>query len=448
MSKAAGYFFGKIPTLSTIVWSAEKVKGWKWGDNRYLETVMQRFIVLNQKNFQYLGLEAVVIEHDNKPALQITTSQYIGAIPIISPKNGKPCGDLVVAGRFGENAGEIISLLDDAIRPEYSGEFQLTLDSQMTPPIFMECCKYIEAYQDAVRYKWRKFDNVLRIESKPSSSTLWAEYAVRTAKNPSEFLTFKNKSNILSTSHSEWNQLNYVLQLAIAELESVRVPMRTRAVYAERISRLKNKLRNEVVEYTTSVKQRMSDPLVIKNLKSIANLILQNKSYERLAWRMNYSEFFERYVQYIMDRVAKKKGVRSSSNLHFKISTTNRPSWGLSYLEPDLVLYQENKQIMVDAKYKSHLFNWENESEELKDTFRHDLHQILAYSSFSTNMDKEVILVYPYTDFTARKMRITNPITHIENTIYLVGIPIDRNRISETEEGFGRIILFNDQDTL
>ncbi len=444
MSKASGYFFGKIPTLSTIVWPAEKVKGWKWGDNRYLETAMQRFIVLNQKNFQYLGLEAVIIEHDYRPAIQISTSQYIGAIPIISPKNGKPCGDLVVTGRFGENAGEIMSLLDDTIRPEYSSEYQLTLDSQMTPPIFMECCKYIDTYQEAVRYKWRKFDNVLKVESQPSGSTLWTEYAIRTAKNPSEFSTFKNKSNILSTSHSEWNQLNYVLQLAIAELESVRVPMRARAVYAERISRLKNRLRNEVVEYTTSVKQRMSDPLVIKNLKNIANLILQNKSYERLAWRMNYTEFFERYVQYIMDEVAKKKGVRSSSNQHFKISTYNRPAWGLSYLEPDLVLHQESKQIMVDAKYKSHMFNWDHGTEDLKDTFRHDLHQILAYCSFSTNTDKEALLVYPYTDFTARLLKIKNPYTHVENSVYLVGIPIDRKRIPEIEEELGKIILFGD----
>lgn len=441
MSNSAGYFFGKIPTLSTVIWSAEKVKTWKWGDNRYLETVMQRFVVLNQKNFRYLGLEAVVTEYANRPAIQISTSQYVGAIPIISPKNGKPCGDLVVTGRFGENVGEIISLLDDTIRPEYSSDLKLTLDTQMTPPIFLECCKYIDAYQEAVRYKWRKFDNVLRIESKPSGSTLWSEYAIRTSKNPLEFATYKNKSNILSTNHSEWNQLNYVLQLAIAELESVRVPMRTRAVYAERIGRLKAQLRNNVVEYTTSIRQRMSDPLVIKKLKSIANLILRHQSHEQLAWRMNYSEFFERYVQHIMSNVAKKKGTCAKTNPHFQVRTTYHPAWGLSYIEPDLVLEFENKQVMVDAKYKSHIFNWENGSDELKETFRHDLHQILAYCSFSSNTNKIAILVYPYTDVMTRKMYISNPITHIENIVYLLGIPIDRNRISEIEEQISKIII-------
>ena len=61
MSKA-GYSFGKLPTLSTVIWSAEKVKSWKWGDNRHLESIMQRFVVLNQKNLSYLGITASVIE--------------------------------------------------------------------------------------------------------------------------------------------------------------------------------------------------------------------------------------------------------------------------------------------------------------------------------------------------------------------------------------------------
>jgi hypothetical protein len=441
MSKA-GYSFGKLPTLSTVIWSAEKVKSWKWGDNRHLESIMQRFVVLNQKNLSYLGITASVIEREGRPAIQLCTSKYIGAIPIITPATGKPCGDLIVTGRFGENAGELITFLDDSIRPEYSGEFMLTQDSQMTPPIFIECCKYLGAYIEADRFKWRKFNNVVKVESKPSGSTLWGEYAQRVAKNPLDVGRFKNKSNILSTNHTEWNQLNYVLSLAINELESTRVPIRTRVAYSDRISQLKRKLQSVTSEYTTVVREHMSDPVVIKRLKQLANQILQNKSHEKLAWRMDYAEFFERYVQYIMEQVAKKKGVRSINNPHYGISVNRRPAWGLSYLEPDVVLHHDAKQIVIDAKYKSHLFNWEDQSDELKDTFRHDLHQILAYCSFSTGDNKEALIVYPYTDFTIRRMRVSNPLTHIENIVCLVGIPIDRNKIHEVEDEFSKIIKF------
>lgn len=437
----AGKSFGKLPTLSTIVWSADKFKSWKW-TAQSMVSVMQRFVVLNQKNLSYLGITASVIEQDNRPAIKLCTSRYIGAIPIYSPTNGKTCGDLIVVGRFGENAGELITFLDDSILPEYSDKFLLTQDTQMTPPIFIECCNYLDAYIDADRFKWRKFNNVLKVESKPSGSTLWDEYALRVAQNPLDAGRYKNKCNILSTNHSEWNQLNYVLSLAITELESTRVPIRTRVVYSDRISRLKRKLQSVTLEYTKAVREHMSDPVVIKRLKQLANQILKNKSYEKLAWRMDYAEFFERYVQYILEQVAKKKGARNLNNPHYGISAKRHPSWGLSYLEPDVILYHEAKQIVVDAKYKSHIFNWENQSDELKDTFRHDLHQILAYCSFSTGANKEAMIVYPYVDFTIRSLKVSNPLTRIENTVSLVGVPIDRNKIHEVEDEFSKIINF------
>ena len=445
MSKSGGLV--KIATLSTVILPVEKLKAWGW-NNQYLTADMQRFIAFNQKTLDYLGVNACIVDHNNKTTLQLTTSQYVGAIPMFSPVDGTPFADLVVTGRFGEDVGEVISLLNDTFSPEYS-EWVLTQDSQITPPIYLECCKFLDAYLDADRRQWRKFDNELKVEAKPSGATLWNEYALRVANNPLDFSRFKNKCNILTTNHPEWNQLNYVLKLAIEELNSAKVPSKTRVQYWEKINRLTNKLRNASIEYTTSVTQRVSDPTYIKKLKSLANLILRQHASVQVAWRMNYSEFFERYVQYILNSVARKKGVSNISNAKFQIRNASKyPAWGLRYLEPDAMLYSQDKQIVIDAKYKSHIYNWDNETEELKDSFRHDLHQLLAYSSFSTNTDKEAMLVYPYTEFTARKLKIKNPYTHVENSVYLVGIPIDRKKIPETEKGFGRIILFNDQDTL
>ena len=129
-----------------------------------MESVMQRFIDLNQKNLSYLGISANVEIVNGRPALKLTTSKYIGAIPIMSPMNGKAVGDLVVTGRFGENAGELITLLDSSIKPEYSDVFHLVQDSQMTPPIFIECCKFIDKYLEAERFKWRKFTNQIKTQ--------------------------------------------------------------------------------------------------------------------------------------------------------------------------------------------------------------------------------------------------------------------------------------------
>lgn len=444
MSKQNLHLFGKLPTLSTCSWTVEKLKSWKWSD-RHMEPVMQRFIDLNRKNLDFMGISAHIETIDGKPTLQLTTSQFIGAIPLLSPMNGKVAGDLIVTGRFGENAGEIISLLDNSIRPEYSAEFRLALDSQMTPPIFLECCKYIEKYLEAERYKWRKFTNITKQQHQPSSSTLWDEYVLRTSTNPLDFKTFNNKCNTLTCDHEEWRQLNYVLTLAINELSSHNVPVRVRAAFSGKITSLHQKLRDSAITKTDNIKERMSDPLVIKQLKSIANKILKNKSGDNLAWRMDYAEFFERYVQYLFAEVARKKGANTINNPHYGIRIANRPSWALNYLEPDLIVSKASEQYVVDAKYKSHVFNWNESSIELKDTFRHDLHQILAYCSFNRMNNKQAILVYPFSNFVLHKMKVASSITNSENTIQLIGIPIDKSRIEDVKEKLSETIVFEIQ---
>lgn len=444
MSNVRTYSFGKLPTLSSVYWSSDKLKqNWKWND-RSMETVMQRFIDLNQKNLSYLGILANIESVQGKPSLKLTSSNYIGSIPILSPMNGKAVGDLVVTGRFGENAGELITILDGSIKPEYSDEFRLVQDSQMTPPIFIECCKYIDQYFEAERFKWQKFSNVTKIENRPLGSTLWSDYAQRNALNPGEYKTFKNKRNVLSTEHPEWAQLNYVLQIAIRELESPRVPIRSRAAYSSRIAQLKIRLRDKEALPTDVVKMRMSDPLVIKRLKELANIILNNKTNEKLAWRMDYAEFFERYVQFLMSEVAKKKGAREINNPHYGISAKNHPQWLLHYLEPDMVLQKSDEQLVIDAKYKSHLFNWNDESDDLKDTFRHDFHQILAYCSLNSMQTKQGMLVYPFSDFVYHKTVVYSPITHSDAIIYLVGVPIEKKRIEEIEGKLSTIICFEE----
>jgi len=354
--------------------------------------------------------------------------------------NGKAVGDLVVSGRFGENVSELITMLDSSIKPEYSDEFRLVQDSQMTPPIFIECCKYIDTYIEAERFKWQKFSNVTRVEQRPEGATLWSDYALRTAQNPLDFSVFKNKRNILSTEHSEWAQLNYVLQIAIGELETPRVPIRTRAAYSSRIAQQKIKLRDKKILTTDSIKIRMSDPLIIKKLKELANIILSNKTNEKLAWRLDYAEFFERYVQYLMSEVAKKKGAQELNNPHYGISVKNRPQWLLHYLEPDMVLQKSKEQVVIDAKYKSHMFNWNDESDGLKETFRHDFHQILAYCSLNSMTTKQGMLVYPFSEFVCHKTKIYSSITHSDAVVYLVGIPLKKSDLEETKKNLSDII--------
>lgn len=444
MSKSQACSFLKLCTLDSTVWSSEFLKKTlKWQD-RDMASVMLRFVDLNQKNLSSLGISACVESIAGQPVIRLTTSKFVGAIPIISPMNGKPERDLIVTGRFGENVGDIIALLDKSVKPEYSDEVQLVQDSQITPPIYIECCKFIDLYTIATRTNWQKFINETRIQKQPKSSTLWSEYLSRFASNPLDFSRFQNKCNTLTNDHIEWRQLNYVLQIAIGELESHRVPLKTKASYAANLSRLKISLREKYCSPTERIKTRMSDPPIIQELKLLANTILNNKSNQKRAWRVDCTEVFERFVQYLLSDVARKKGARSINNPHHDIRISKRPSWTLNYLEPDIIIQKGAEQVVIDAKYKSHIFNWDGDSNTLKESFRYDLHQILAYCSLNDISTKKALLMYPFSDFTEHRLTITSPLTRTEAKISIVGIPVERDRIEEVKEELNKIIRFNE----
>ncbi|WP_299352577.1 hypothetical protein [uncultured Porphyromonas sp.] len=42
--------------------------------------------------------------------------------------------------------------------------------------------------------------------------------------------------------------------------------------------------------------ERASDPIVVREVKRLANVILRNKRTQRRAWRIDYAILFERYV--------------------------------------------------------------------------------------------------------------------------------------------------------
>ena len=157
------------------------------------------------------------------------------------------------------------------------------------------------------------------------------------------------------------------------------------------------------------------------------------------SWRIDYSVFFERFIQYIFGEVAISSAAKTYCNPHYSV-TGNRPVWALNYLEPDMIIQKGDHQIVLDAKYKSHIFNWNNASDNLKDTFRHDLHQILAYCSFNPMKSKKAFLVYPYHEFTYHRMHLNSPLTTSSADVYMIGIPLIKNKLEEVKIGLSKIV--------
>jgi 5-methylcytosine-specific restriction endonuclease McrBC regulatory subunit McrC len=81
-------------------------------------------------------------------------------------------------------------------------------------------------------------------------------------------------------------------------------------------------------------------------------------------------------------------------------------------------------------------------SEDLKDTFREDFHQVLAYSSFGGIKQKHVMLIYPSNIFVSRELNVHSGINGYSAKAYLVGIPLKKSDLEETKNNLSRIISF------
>lgn len=412
----------------------------KWGASRSSpETSIQKFIQLNEKAFRFLGITAQGTYTPQGYALQLTTSRYAGAATLLSPRDGVSAESLVINGKYGEDVAELMSLIGAFVRPEFNHDIRLKATNFVVPPLYTECLNFIRLFDEAEKYHWRKFVSIPVTQPYPSNSTRWETYAAR-SYDPTQALNYPNKPNTLTTQHPEWHQLLAVLSFAIEELSSPRTPQNIQTAYHTTTTRLKRHIATPQPLPSRPFVLHSYDPILIKQLKSTANHLIAHTSHAFCAWRMDYAEFYERYVQYIFTQISQRKGIRMVCNPKYNVAGAFLP-WGMRYIEPDIVLQGSTTQYVVDAKYKAHLYNLSSEdNDELRETFRHDLHQILAYTSFQDQANKSALLVYPASSFVYKPQIIKNPLNGCRCTVSLVGIPLKRTQLEATTAALAELI--------
>lgn len=394
---------------------------WK-GDKRYPEQAIQRFIAFNREVFSFLGVSVSLDEVNYEKGIRLIASNFIGAAPLRMPSSGKYYTDIQIIPRFGENISELAYLLKDTLEAEYLDK-GLQHPDYLRAPFYFDCINYFNSFLKAIPEPWNKFDSITKIESHPCSSTNWSKYA-QNSINPSNALRFENRKNILSREHKEWQELTYVLNIALREFESFKTPSLIKLRYFSVVSILKRYINeHQCINPLTMFQIHSFESMKIKKLKENANKLLEHSTTNCKSWRIDSAELFERYVQYVLEHVGKISGARVMNNNKFPIGGEHRPAWVLRYLEPDVILYKEDTFYFADAKYKAHMLNVQSSSDAFKEAFRSDLHQVLAYSSFDSSKDKTAILVYPCNKFKNIKLEAINQIGNVHNQVFLIGLP-------------------------
>jgi len=433
--------FCELPCLTekaTLLNGIMLQKKWfKSADKRIVGQYLQKFINYNNSLFNFIGVLPYIIGSDQNTSITFRSSQFIGTIPLRAPDTGKQIGDFVVAPRFKgkdkfEDYIEILSLLGNVINPKVVDSLPLASGRNFRPPMYLEAVKFINAVEKLLKTSWRKFDRVENLIFEPIGQVNWKKYIQKEHKAENK-LRFPIGKNILSEFHREYSQIRYVFDLCKSEIFSPNTPQRIKLGLKTKINFIEEKLYPHLPAQTNLITIRTADNPIIKDCKVQANKILNYDFVDSTAWRVDFSDVFEKFVQYIFKEVAKGFGGRLLSNYKFKGHFLNRSPWELNHVEPDAIFQKEELIVFIDAKYKSHFYNLYDDSELLKSEHRQDLHQIMAYSSFSKTQSKYGILCYPSEKIEIKSVTYTNAINQTKNHVKLIGLPLKKEAIKEAK---------------
>lgn len=423
------------------------IKNWfKHADKRYFTETLQKFILYNKELFQFLGVRPWIDGTGVNASLRFSSGQFIGAIPLRSPMNGLQIGDFIVKPRFSSGSddlfsyGELITLLQSTITPEFIYTIPLKSKNSVKPPLYIQASSFIQLlYRTLLSNDWVRFQNRLNLLKEPKSDIAWNKY-IEKEYDPYRKLIFPCRENILSQQHKEFFEIVYVYQLARKEVLSPYVPIQIRIQLDRQLSTIDKKLSGYSSLETREIKIHQFDFPIIKQLKEQANIFLANNFKEITGWRIDLSLLYERYIQYITSLISNELNLTQINNHKIYRSGSTPPDWSLKYLEPDIILIGNEFVIVIDAKYKSHFFNMGQSSEYLQDEHRKDLHQILAYGSFIQSNNIIHMICYPYFDFAFKIIEYHSQLLHSKTKIIFLGIPMKVSEVRQIKRSFINLV--------
>lgn len=433
--------FCELPCLTELSGHLSGValqkKWFKSADKRIIGQYLQKFIDYNSSQFKFIGVQPFIIGSDQNISLTFRSSSFIGTIPLRASDTGKQIGDFVVMPRFTgrdrfEDYIEILNLLGTEISPEVIDSLPLASGKNFRPPLYLEAVKFITSLEVLLSRPWRKFDNIEKSSTQPFGQINWNKYINYEFKIENR-LKFPTRKNILSEFHNEYSQVRYVFDICKKELLSSNTPQRIKNSLRVKLNLIEEKLYHHKPKATNNIIVNASDSPIVKTCKEQANKILNFNLVDSTAWRVDFSEVFEKFVQHIFKDVAKETGGKLFANFKFQSRTSKHYSWELKHIEPDAIYQKDTFLVFIDAKYKSNLYNKFDKSDTLKDDHRHDLHQIMAYSSFSKTDLKFGFLCYPSDKVELKAIKFKNSINEITNTIFVVGIPLKLDSFRNTK---------------
>ena len=396
-----------------------------------LARLANQFIRQNQSILDQFGVIAEMAYDGSNVDLIFHTSTRIGALPLVSPKTGRPDFGLVIQPRFGwQGIGPMLSEMGWRIIPRPLRLPTLPRSDRKIPPWVLSTIVLLRLRTLLDRLE-RRFEFSEADCPAPRGSVRWTEYA--TERLPSaRFLSVPCRFPDLRDDQELKAAIHFTLRRQLLSLDGQRqagiVVLRLIDLCLTLLQRVRQATPKEPGRRRIESWQRglLKQEVFLSGVQAIEWTIEGNglaglSDFQGLPWIMSMEEFFEAWVETIFARIARHSG--GQLLVGRKRETISPILWdppyvgSQKYLLPDLVLERENETLIVDAKLKSHLEQlqrgrWGELDDALREHHRTDLLQVLAYSTVSTSQKISSCLVYPCTlptwEFLKREGRIVH----------------------------------------
>jgi hypothetical protein len=406
---------------------------------------------LNEDAFRALALTPRFDGTARGPQLKLYPNGSVGAIPLRSGTSGHVVAGFVVRPRFGwSGVGSILSnigwhaSLEVLSLPLVPGSGREVPPWVLAGPVLVR----LKALLDALK---RGFDFRIDTLRAPRGTILWSQY-IRHSLPTGQWQRRPSRFPDLSADPLVRGAVRWTIERILEELTIAGGHDLVALELEHQAHRLLDKLRDAARVYPRPELLRRAagnDVLLQAVVRSGLDAIGWvrderglggGRQMDGLAWSMALDRLWENHVEaQVRDEVRRTGGTlrvgrrgETLTALHWS-DPSHR---SLGHLLPDMVVLRGDSVWIIDAKYKAHFAEideagWRRLSDNIRESHRADIHQVLAYASLFDASDIRATLAYPlrYATWRALKARGRDrPVARIfdarrQITLELWGLP-------------------------
>jgi hypothetical protein len=370
---------------------------------------------LNEPAFQALSVTPRFDSTARGPELTLYPGDAVGAIPLRSGTSGQVVAGFVVRPRFGwAGVGSVLSSIGWHAAPDVLSMPLVPGSGREVPPWVLAgpILARLKALLDALK---RGFDFRTDTLRAPRGTIVWSTY-IRKSLPTGRWHQIPSRFPDLSSDPLLRGAVRWTLERILQELVVVGGEDRI-AVDLEHAAMLMLARVNDVPQVypMPELIRRIlgGDPLLDEALRSGLDAIGWvrderglggGRQMDGLAWSMALDRLWEYYVEAkVREDVRRTGGTMRIGRLGETLTPLHwsDPSHrSLGHLVPDMVIVRGRTVRIVDAKYKSHFAEidesgWRRMADDIRESHRADLHQVLAYTSLFDAEEITATLAYP-----------------------------------------------------